>query len=56
VVALIAPIAGFVAALAEVPQVSVRAVGGALAVLVGGVGPVVAYRWAVRRFELFVLD
>ncbi|WP_240334473.1 hypothetical protein [Halorussus sp. MSC15.2] len=56
VVALVGPIAEFVGALAGVPQGVVRAVGAALAVLVGAVGPVVAYRWTTREFERYALD
>ncbi|MFC7082125.1 hypothetical protein [Halorussus caseinilyticus] len=55
-VAAVEPVAGLVGALAGVSQVVVRVVGGAMAVLVGAVGPVVAYRWAVRKFEGYALD
>ncbi|WP_435177049.1 hypothetical protein [Halorussus sp. AFM4] len=56
VVALLPPLAGFLGALAGVPRVAVRIAGGALAALVGAVGPVVAYRWATRKFETYVVD
>ncbi|NHN60403.1 MULTISPECIES: hypothetical protein [Halorussus] len=56
VVALLPPLAGFVAALAGVPQAAVRVGGGALAVLVGAVGPALAFRWASRQFETYVVD
>lgn len=56
VVALVPTIAGFVGGLVGVPQVAVSVGGGALAVLVGAVGPVMAYRWAAKQFESFVVD
>lgn len=56
VVALVPQIAGFVGTLVGLSQVVVRVAGGGLAVLVGVVGPAVAYRWAADRFEGYVLD
>jgi hypothetical protein len=56
VVALVPPIAGFVAALVGFPQMAVTALGAGLAVLVGVVGPVAAFRYSTRAFEAFTVD
>ncbi len=56
VVALLPALAGFVGSLLGVPGIAVRVVGGGMAVLVGVVGPVVGFRWAVGKFEEFVVD
>ncbi|WP_227375231.1 hypothetical protein [Haladaptatus halobius] len=39
----------------EIPAVALRVVGGAVAVLLGAVAPPVAYRYAARRFDSYVL-
>lgn len=47
---------GFLGYAIWIPPSTVRLVGGVVAVLLGIVAPPVAYRYSVRRFELYVLD
>jgi hypothetical protein len=56
VLALLAPLAGFVGGAVGAPGIAVRVVGGALAMLVGVVGPAAGFRWAAREFETFAME